>query len=72
MEVGNDGRETRRTDDWIAEDDEEGGIIDPLDLEAAALVFEFGEGGLDVPSLELGWKTRERENARNAGGERHC
>jgi hypothetical protein len=65
------GRKERRTDDGITEDDEEGGIVDPLDLEAAAVVFKLGEGGLDVPRLELGWETREREDAGNAGGERH-
>jgi len=69
--AGNNGRDDRRTNDWIAEDDEEGGIVDPLDLEAAPLIFKFGEGSLDVSCLELGRETREREDAGNAGGERH-
>ena len=52
--VGDNGRDNRRTYDWIIEDDEKGSIVDPLDLEATPLVFKFGEGSLDVPRLELG------------------
>lgn len=67
-----DRQNGRRTDGWIVEDDEKGGIVDPLDLEAAPLVFEFSKGSMDVPRLELGRETRQREDAGNAGGERHC
>ena len=43
----------KRTDTGIPEDDEETGVVPPLDLEAAIDVLPFGKRTLDVLCLEF-------------------
>ncbi len=58
-----------RTYGRVIEHNQEAGVVNPLDLEAAVDTVPLGERGLDVPGLELLREASEGEDARNAGGE---
>ena len=63
------------TDGSIYKDDEQTGVIYPLDLKPATGIFEFRKRRLYVACFELLWKTGQREDARDGGGklrERGC
>lgn len=53
----------------VLEDDQETGIIDPLDLKPSADVFPLNKSGLNIPRLQLLREAGERKNARNASRE---
>ena len=65
------GEQERRepTNGGVLEDDQEAGIIDPLDLESSINAFPFGKGGLNIPSFELFRESSERKDACDAGRE---
>lgn len=54
---------TKRTSNSVLEDKHQGSIVDPLDLEASALVLPFSKGGLDVAGFELWGEAGEGEDA---------
>jgi len=56
-------------DRGVLEDDQEAGIIDPLDLEPSPDAFPLCKSGLDIPRLELFWESGERKNACDASRE---
>ena len=55
------------TDGGIYKDDEQTGVIYPLDLKPATGIFELRKRRLYVACLELLWKTGQREDARDGG-----
>jgi hypothetical protein len=57
------------SDRGVLEDDQETGIIDPLDLKPSANTLPFCKGGLNIPRLELFREPGERKYARDASRE---
>lgn len=63
MEIGAFG------DSSVLEDDQEAGIVDPLDLKPSTDVFPLCESGLDIPRLQLFRESSKRKNACDASRE---
>jgi len=56
-------------DSGVLEDDQEAGIIDPLDLKPSTNVFPLYKGGLNISRLQLLRKAGKRKNACDASRE---
>jgi hypothetical protein len=56
-------------DRGVLEDDQEAGIIDPLDLKPSTDALPLYKSSLDVPRLQLFREAGERKNTCDAGGE---
>jgi len=57
------------SDSGVLEDDQEAGIIDPLDLKPSADAFPLCESGLNVSRLQLFREAGERKDASDASRE---
>jgi len=57
------------SDRGVLEDDQEAGIIDPLDLKPSTDALPLYKSSLDVPRLQLFREAGERKNTCDAGGE---
>jgi hypothetical protein len=51
------------TDGSVVEDDEQTGVVLPLDLVASVDVLPLGKGRMDVLCLEFLWETSQRQDA---------
>ena len=62
-------KDGKLTDRGVLEDDQEAGIIDPLDLKPSTDVFPLRKSGLNIPRLQLFREAGERKDASDASGE---